>query len=93
VFVEETGDFAQSTVPDIEPGLGFPIVVVTAGEPWWDDPPIDQAWRRSHEVIAGRSSARELVVAEGSGHDVPEEHPDVIVDAVKRVLTRIEGVN
>lgn len=118
IFVQETGDFVQSTVPDIaqpandrervivrmnrtfshltsrtaesEPGLTIPIVVLTAGEPWWDSEEIDRAWRRSHEVLAGRSSDRELVVAEGSDHDVPEERPDLIVDAVSRILARID---
>ena len=118
VFVQETGDFVQSTVPDIaepgndrervvvrmkrtfsdltartaeiEPGLAIPIVVLTAGEPWWGTEEIDRAWRRSHEVIAGRSPDRELVIADGSDHDVPEERPDLIVDAVNRLLTRGE---
>lgn len=119
VFVRETGDFLQSTVPDIaepandrervivrmkrtfadltartaaiEPGLTIPIVVLTAGEPWWDDQAIDQAWRRSHELITVRSSDRELVVAEGSDHDVPEERPDLIVEAVSQILAKIDG--
>ncbi|MGH7570655.1 MAG: alpha/beta fold hydrolase [Gemmatimonadota bacterium] len=119
IFVQETGDFVQSTVPDIaepgndrervvvrmkrtfddltartaeiEPGLALPMIVLTAGDPWWGDAEIDRAWRRSHEVIVGRSSDRELVVAEGSDHDVPEERPDLIVAAVKRLLTRVDG--
>jgi pimeloyl-ACP methyl ester carboxylesterase len=118
VFVHETGDFVQSTVPDIaependrervivrmkrsfsdlttrtaaiEPGLKVPIVVVTAGEPWWGSEEIDRAWRQAHEVIARRSPDREMVVAEGSDHDVPEKRPDVIVDAVERVLTKLD---
>lgn len=118
VFVNGTGDFLRSTVPDIaepandrervivrmkrtfaeltartaelETGLTIPIVVLTAGEPWWGPEDIDRAWRRSHEVLAGRSRDRELVVAEGSDHDVPEERPDVIVDAVSRILAGID---
>lgn len=73
----------------IEPGLEIPMIVLTAGEPWWGDEEIDRAWRQSHEVMAGRSD-RELVVAEGSDHDVPEERPDLIVDAVKRLLTLLD---
>jgi pimeloyl-ACP methyl ester carboxylesterase len=118
VFVRETGDFVQSTVPDmaqpendrervvlrmkrtfgdltartaaIEPGLAIPMIVLTAGEPWWGSEEIDRAWRRSHEVIAGRSAHRELVVAEGSDHDVPEDRPDLIVEAVSRILAEID---
>jgi hypothetical protein len=30
------------------------------------------------------------MVAEGSDHDIPEERPDLIVDAVTRLLTSID---
>lgn len=118
VFVQETGDFVQSTVPEIaqpendrervvmrmkrtfsdltartatiEPGLTIPMIVLTAGEPVWGDEEIDRAWRRSHQIMAGRSANRELVVAEHSDHDVPEERPDLIVDAVQRLLTLVD---
>jgi pimeloyl-ACP methyl ester carboxylesterase len=118
VFVQETGDFVRSTVPDIaapendrervivrmnrtfadltartaeiEPDLAIPIIVLTASEPWWGTEEIDRAWRRSHEVIAERSSHRKLVVAEGSDHDVPEDRPDLIVEAVSRILAEID---
>jgi pimeloyl-ACP methyl ester carboxylesterase len=73
-------------VGEIEPELAIPMVVVAAGEPWWGREEIDRAWRRSHETLAGRQPGRELVVAEGSDHDVPAERPDVIVEAVARVL-------
>lgn len=112
-FIEATGDFVESTVPDIEnpatnrehvvvrmkrtfdelrarvadaePRLEVPIVVVTAGEPWWGEAAIDSAWRASHEAIAAAAPDRSLVVARGSDHDVPGERPDVIVDAVVAV--------
>ena len=117
-FVQETGDFVRSTVPEIaapendrervivrmnrtfadltartaeiEPDLAIPIIVLTASEACWGSEEIDQAWRRSHGIIAGRSSNRELVVAEGSDHDVPEERPDLIVEAVSRILAKID---
>jgi pimeloyl-ACP methyl ester carboxylesterase len=75
----------------IEPELEIPMIVLTAGEPWWRREEIDRAWRRSHHVMAGRSVDRELVVAEGSDHDVPAKRPDLIVAAVKRLLARVDG--
>lgn len=117
LFAQATGDFLQSTVPDIaepvndrervivrmkrtfgdltartaaiEPGLEIPMIVLTAGEPWWGDEEIDRAWRRSHETMAGRSPRRELVVAQGSDHDMPEERPDLIADAVAWLLEKL----
>jgi pimeloyl-ACP methyl ester carboxylesterase len=73
-------------VERLEPNLKQPMVVITAGKPWWGKPDIDSAWRRSHEALASAGALRRLVVAEGSDHGVPEERPDVIVTAVKELL-------
>lgn len=116
-FVEATGDFVQSTVPDIaepandrerlivrmrntfealrarvaeiEPDLEIPIVVVSAGEAWWDREEIDRAWRESHEAIVAERPNRRLIVAEESDHDVPEERPDAVIDAVTELLEEV----
>jgi pimeloyl-ACP methyl ester carboxylesterase len=73
-------------VSRLEPGLPQPMVVITAGEPWWGREDIDRAWRRSHEALAAAGKQRRLVVAEGSDHGVPEERPEVIVSAVQELL-------
>ena len=115
-FVETTGDFVHSTVPDIpdpttdrekalvrmidgfdalvrvvgetEPELEVPIVVLTAGEPWWGSEEIDAAWRESHEAMAV-GPARRHVVVEGSDHDVPGARPDAVIDRVVRMAEEI----
>jgi pimeloyl-ACP methyl ester carboxylesterase len=46
----------------------------------------DRAWRASHEALVAAAPGRRLVVAENSGHDVPADRPDVILDAVISVL-------
>lgn len=71
---------------EAEPGLVIPIVVLSAGEPWWGREEIVAAWRDSHAEIAAAREGRELIVAEGSGHRIPEDRPDVVVDAVLRVV-------
>ena len=67
----------------VEPELQIPIVVVTAGEPWWWKEGIPEAWTRSHAEIAA-APGRELLVAEGSRHHVAADRPDVVVDAILR---------
>jgi pimeloyl-ACP methyl ester carboxylesterase len=37
------------------------------------------------------SSNSELVIAEGSGHDVPIEKPDVIIAAVRKIAAYASG--
>jgi pimeloyl-ACP methyl ester carboxylesterase len=62
--------------------LEIPIVVITAGEPFWGKTPdLDTPWRASHTAIAGARPGRRLIVAEGSKHDIPAKRPDTIVDA------------
>jgi pimeloyl-ACP methyl ester carboxylesterase len=70
----------------LEPALQQPMVVITAGKRWWGREDIDTAWRRSHEALAAAGKRRRLMVAEGSGHDVPEMRPEVIVAAVGELL-------
>ena len=74
------------TVGRLEPGLRQPMVVITAGKPWWEKPDIDSAWRRSHEALAAAGGQRRLAVAEGSDHGVPEERPELIVTSVQELL-------
>lgn len=63
-------------------GLALPIVVITAGQPWWKKPDIDRAWRDSHQAIARAALHRRLVVADGSDHDISAQRPEAIVQAV-----------
>jgi len=73
-------------VSRLEPGLRQPMVVITAGKPWWGREEIDLAWRRSHEGMAAAGRQRRLVVAEGSDHSVPEDRPEAIVTAVQDLM-------
>lgn len=41
--------------------------------------------------MLGLSSRAELVVAEGSGHLVPRDRPDVVVDQVLEVLDEVRA--
>jgi pimeloyl-ACP methyl ester carboxylesterase len=74
-------------VKRLEPGLHQPVIVISAGERWWGKEDIDNAWRKSHEALVAAGARRQLVIAEGADHDVPEERPDAIVTAVKQLLT------
>jgi pimeloyl-ACP methyl ester carboxylesterase len=70
--------------------LKVPIVVISAGEPFWGKTPdIDRAWRASHAAIAQAGSGRRLIVADGSKHDIPAKRPDTIVDAAVSLVQAI----
>lgn len=73
----------------VEPELRIPLIVVTAGEPWWWKEGIPEAWSRSHADIAAAAPGRELLVAEGSRHHVATDRPDVVVHAVLRAYRAV----
>lgn len=81
-----TMDALSASLLESEPTLDLPMIIITAGTAWWGPPEIDAAWRRSHEAMAGVSTARRLIVSEGSGHDIPNEDPEAIVSAVDLLL-------
>lgn len=65
--------------------LTIPIIVITAGEPFWGKD-MDKPWRASHAAIAEARSGRRLVVADGSKHDIPAKRPDTIIDAATALV-------
>jgi pimeloyl-ACP methyl ester carboxylesterase len=65
----------------------LPVVVVVRGRPdMGGDAAFEQEWREAHRRLSQLSSNSVLIVAEGSGHTVHLEEPDVYVNAVRRVV-------
>lgn len=68
-----------------------PLVVVTAGLPvdWppgWDQKTFERLRAQEQKDLAAMVPGGRQVVAEASGHDVPNEQPDVVIDAIRDVL-------
>jgi pimeloyl-ACP methyl ester carboxylesterase len=81
---------AAGPLPDV------PLVVVTASmnqewPPGWDPETFDALRAAQQADLATFTPQGRQVVAEGSGHHVPSQRPDVVVDAVESVLADIEG--
>jgi pimeloyl-ACP methyl ester carboxylesterase len=78
-------------------GLGDrPMIVLAAGKPYsFGDPELDkeanayrQVWINELQPQLARLSTRgRLVVVEKSGHRISEEAPEVVIDAVREVVT------
>ena len=86
VRMTRTLDALADRVRASEPKLSLPMVVITAGVPFWGNEATDAAWRRSHEEMAAAAANRRLAIAEGSKHGIPATRPEVIVDAVAAIL-------
>lgn len=68
----------------------MPLVVIrrdTATTPPSED---DLQWNELQASLATLSTRSTLVVAEGSGHAIPYEKPQIVADAVKQVLSQLE---
>jgi pimeloyl-ACP methyl ester carboxylesterase len=68
----------------------IPLIVIArdpslAGSSGGDD------WNLIQKQKLGLSTNSELIVATGSGHDIPTARPDVIVAAVKKLVTQTPG--
>ena len=73
-------------------GLGdLPIVVLTAGvQDQEEDPKLDHDHALKvalHEKLARLSTHGRHVIVAGSGHDIPDEAPAAVVDAIRVVVT------
>lgn len=80
-------------VSDVEPAVDavrVPVVLITAGVPWFNDTTADRAWRESHQAFVAAVSGRQLIVAERSRHGIPETEPDQIVRAIEQVYNRLK---
>lgn len=68
-----------------------PLVVVTATvsdgwPPGWNPKLFDRLRAQQQADLADQVRDGQQIFAEGSGHDVPADRPDVVVDAINRVL-------
>jgi pimeloyl-ACP methyl ester carboxylesterase len=69
----------------------LPLVVLTHGRPW-DWPPdypaaaLEAIWLPLQEDLAALVPDGRLVVAEQSGHFIPGDQPEVVIDAIRQVV-------
>ena len=71
-----------------------PLVVVTAGSsdgwpPGWDAALLDRLRAEQQADLAQMVPGGTQVFASNSGHDVPHQQPEVIVDAIRTVLAQL----
>ena len=54
-------------------------------------PPVDKTWHEMQVDLSRRSSCSQLWEAPKQGHDIPDEQPDLVARAVRKVLTEIRN--
>jgi pimeloyl-ACP methyl ester carboxylesterase len=66
----------------------LPIIDIVA-EHGQDNPASTQTWRDAHTRFAAHHPAREYLLALGSSHKVVADKPDLVIDAIARMLEKI----
>jgi pimeloyl-ACP methyl ester carboxylesterase len=66
----------------------MPLIVIAAGSNM-----TDPAWSAAQTSMADLSTNGRLVVAEGSGHAVHLERPEIVIDALSRLVAEIHTSN
>jgi pimeloyl-ACP methyl ester carboxylesterase len=67
---------------------GIPVVVITSGRSFLPKTEEQDAWRLSHKQLTASIKGAILIVAEESDHMIPMRQPDLIIEAVMKVIHR-----
>ena len=64
-----------------------PLIVITHGIPFTGgQAKLEEGWTAAQQRLASLSSNSELLVAEQSGHAIMWDEPDLVIDAVRRLV-------
>ncbi|HYA57937.1 MAG TPA: alpha/beta hydrolase [Thermoplasmata archaeon] len=69
--------------------LELPVIDIVAETTWIEAPEEVAALRREHALFVAASPSRQAVFARGSGHYVMHDKPDLVVDAISRLVDRL----
>jgi pimeloyl-ACP methyl ester carboxylesterase len=74
---------------DVQIPLNLPVIDITAEHTWVDAPDELAAMRRAHSDLVAASPNRVAIFAEGSGHYVSRDRPELVIDAVVHLVSEI----
>jgi hypothetical protein len=70
----------------------LPVIGIVAGHSWSNTSEEAAAMRRVHAAFVAASPAREAVLASDSSHYVMRDRPELVIDAIKRMIERARSV-
>jgi pimeloyl-ACP methyl ester carboxylesterase len=69
----------------------MPVIDIVAEKSWGDTPAQNDALQKAHAAFVAASPAREAVFAAGSGHQVMRDRPEIVLDAIKRMVEKVRA--
>jgi pimeloyl-ACP methyl ester carboxylesterase len=92
VEVEEIAVLRKERMDNPQAYGDLPLVVITRGRPESDSTAErEEARRAAHKAIASASRRGRWLIADRSGHHVQIEQPDIVISAVKDVLSAAQN--
>ena len=67
--------------------LDVPVIVISAGRPLFQDSRLARVMTLSHELLAASSHNGKRIVADGAGHNIVADRPDIVAACVKELMT------
>jgi pimeloyl-ACP methyl ester carboxylesterase len=67
----------------------IPTIDIVAERTWIDEPEDVEAFRQAHDDFVAASPQREAVFAWDSGHHVMHDQPEVVMDAISRIVAKV----
>jgi len=95
----EIAALSQSSIQVKQSGAipTVPLVVISRGKPEWygsaDATKREKIWIRLQQDLTNLSPISEQIFANHSGHDVPKQQPEIIVDAISDVIDLAHLIN
>jgi pimeloyl-ACP methyl ester carboxylesterase len=74
---------------DVHIPVNLPIIDITAEHTWVDAPDELAAMRRAHSEFVAASPNRVSIFAEGSGHYISRDRPNIVIDAILHLISEI----
>ena len=86
--IPEPVDLRSSAVEVLSapPFPDIPLVVLSRGIPVFADPGLERTWQDLQVAHSQLSPRGELVIAEGAGHRIHTQRPDLVIDAIRQVV-------
>lgn len=69
----------------------LPTVDIVAEHSWGDTDADNAAMRKTHDAFVAASPARTQLVAAGSGHNVMHDRPELVLEAIARIVRTVRA--
>lgn len=79
--------FALDKLRGYELPPDIPVLIITSG-----NAPFDSGlWRKCHEEMVLNSKKHKLIIAEGNGHDILTENPELVLETIIELVNTIKS--